>query len=869
VNDRVVGVPRIPRGLLARTALLDRVGSAPLTVVRAPAGSGKTVLMAQWASAGPHAGVWITVEPGLGERLAFWAAVAEAMARAGRELPLPPDDERAERDVLRAALLAGLRAQRRPFVLVVDDAHELRDPMVFEDLLAILHACPSVEAVVGTRARTALEAPHEALTLDIAVIGPDEMVLGPDEVARIVGVRGARLGTPSELLEASGGNPVLLRAILAGSSSRTRARSSAAAIVGDHLRDVFAREDAESAACAACTAGPDEVDPALAERLSGLPEEHATQILLSLETDGLLTRRDVADGARYRYHPLVRQVLRDELRRDDPDRYRDASLVASAAAEARRQFLPALRHAVDAEDYARASDVFLHGGMTLLRSPGAAAVVQRVPMHHIARLPFLALVLGLAANARGERPKAVELLTHALRASSAPRGRQRLAERVGLALVESSVLRIIGRAGDSAVAARRLSTLLDEAAPADLEEIAAQIDAYRVQAALSLFRAGFLLEARDAAERAGASANALAAGRPEALGAASLMAVVDAVRGENRRAAGILRDIDASEYPVEQRDRYVGSLAHLARGILALENGDLDTVDRVVELWRDRVVLEHGTLFSALDALLRLVRGQPAIGLRALDDRAHEDGRRARISDEDRVVIAAVRVLLHAALDEMGPAHEALHRLERSDTIGAVLEAELLLLEQRPDRVLERLGRPRSRTGPRLQAAADVLAASAALQLGDVEAAGIALRRFLAAMALHGVASPFGLIPAEQRPALLALAERGGADAATLELLAAVPAPFRTTAPAVLLTRREADVLEGLRSTASLAEIAATLGVSANTVKSQVRTLYRKLGASQRDEALRIAYRQGLLRDGIENMAGADDPPDGGRLNRG
>ena len=75
-----------------------------------------------------------------------------------------------------------------------------------------------------------------------------------------------------------------------------------------------------------------------------------------------------------------------------------------------------------------------------------------------------------------------------------------------------------------------------------------------------------------------------------------------------------------------------------------------------------------------------------------------------------------------------------------------------------------------------------VLAASAALQLGDVEAAGIALRRFLAAMALHGVASPFGLIPAEQRPALLALAERGGADVATLELLAAVPAPFRTTA---------------------------------------------------------------------------------------
>lgn len=60
------------------------------------------------------------------------------------------------------------------------------------------------------------------------------------------------------------------------------------------------------------------------------------------------------------------------------------------------------------------------------------------------------------------------------------------------------------------------------------------------------------------------------------------------------------------------------------------------------------------------------------------------------------------------------------------------------------------------------------------------------------------------------------------------------------------LTRRELVVLSHLSQDATLAEIASTLFVTRNTIKSQVRSLYRKIGVSNRDEALLWAQSAGL-----------------------
>ncbi len=77
----------------------------------------------------------------------------------------------------------------------------------------------------------------------------------------------------------------------------------------------------------------------------------------------------------------------------------------------------------------------------------------------------------------------------------------------------------------------------------------------------------------------------------------------------------------------------------------------------------------------------------------------------------------------------------------------------------------------------------------------------------------------------------------------TLEMIRPVAYPAPVAEP---LTRRELVVLEHLSEDVTLEEIATSLFVTRNTVKSQVRSLYRKLGVSTRADAVAWAHAAGL-----------------------
>jgi LuxR family maltose regulon positive regulatory protein len=93
----------------------------------------------------------------------------------------------------------------------------------------------------------------------------------------------------------------------------------------------------------------------------------------------------------------------------------------------------------------------------------------------------------------------------------------------------------------------------------------------------------------------------------------------------------------------------------------------------------------------------------------------------------------------------------------------------------------------------------------------------------------------------------------GGPHAEQIERLLAIPELVRVgtllplRVPVVELSDRELAVLAELATTRSFDAIAKRLFVSTNTVKTQVSGLYRKLGVHSREEALSVAYRDGLL----------------------
>lgn len=91
------------------------------------------------------------------------------------------------------------------------------------------------------------------------------------------------------------------------------------------------------------------------------------------------------------------------------------------------------------------------------------------------------------------------------------------------------------------------------------------------------------------------------------------------------------------------------------------------------------------------------------------------------------------------------------------------------------------------------------------------------------------------------------LSSRTEVDASALR--GAAPSPGRPAWDAPHLTDRELEVLQCLPTRLSVEELAAALSISPNTVKTHLRSIYHKLGARSRNEAIRIGCEQRLVAD--------------------
>jgi LuxR family transcriptional regulator, maltose regulon positive regulatory protein len=150
---------------------------------------------------------------------------------------------------------------------------------------------------------------------------------------------------------------------------------------------------------------------------------------------------------------------------------------------------------------------------------------------------------------------------------------------------------------------------------------------------------------------------------------------------------------------------------------------------------------------------------------------------------------------------------------------------------------------------PRTATLATLVAASAHALLGDRRSADALFTRALALTALTGSIRPFGMLPRGQLTALVSRAAHGPRPRADEGMITAIAARYPSgddNAPAILSVR-ERLVLSRLVEGDTQQRISFELSVSPNTIKTQVRSIYRKLGVSTRDGALQRARSLGLL----------------------
>lgn len=811
VTTPPLGVHVVPRP--GPTAELEAaVAGHRVAAVVAPAGFGKTTLVASWAAQSGHPVAWLTLDAADDDpsRLVrgLEAAVAVAVTddeRAGLRRAAAASDPGARGRL--DALLVALGLRTTPLVLVVDDVHEVHGPTARDVLSRLVrYAPPALRLVLVARADPGVPLHRLRVAGELGEVRAVSLALGAEEVVRVAAAAGVTLDRAGaeQLRALTDGWAVAVRMILLGVATgpdvarRLGAVPSTAVPVADYVVDeVLAGLPAALGAFVLRATVDDVVDPGLAEAL--VPG--GATLLDDCVARGLfLTPATTPDATAYRWHGLFAAQCRVLLSRRDP-----AALAAAhrtVALHRRDTDWPgAVRHACAAGDGALAVDVLrahwpevlVAGDTTLLRRLCALVVAQG------RRDAWLLLAQAAADLLDGRGDPTV--FPHIQRAVASWGPDDELLAQVLVGALGSTV------GPDGLPQEEHRAPTVDVDGP----------DVAPPTRALALYLLG-RTEAHEGVDPAAAAAHlAHGAAAADAVGLPTVASACRAERALLLADAGELGVADALAVDLLAADGVrTGALApaHLVRGLVAY--------------WQDRLGDARADLE---DALVLAGPAQQAVAVRAAatlalvchaqDDRAGFEGARRRV--EDALRAGDTGQARHAAPADAGAEdHASLDLLGRIATGHCRTSVDVVAVLQRA-----------------LAVAAD-----------DEHAAHRLLERALDVAEPAGVRRPFVELEPVLHELLLEHLRWGSTHEALVASLVAGDAPRRAQRGGwgnLDLTEREHQVLVRLRSTMTTTEIAAALFVSTNTVKTHQRSIYRKLGVAGRRDAIRVAAERGLL----------------------
>src|SRR3954447_19790121 len=424
-----IAVPELPVGFTTRPLLrqkLDRAAAGEVIVVSAPAGSGKTLLLADWVRASEHPDTaWVSLDPDDNEPRRLWSAVVTAL------LALPPagPDSPVHRVAAVAALPGGtdvveyladaLDDLGSPVRLVLDDVHELTGREVLRDLSRLIRRRPQyLQLVTASRADPPISIPRLRLEGRLLEVRADALRFTVADATTLLRAAGLEL-TPTQVAvlhaRTEGWAAGLRLAALALrltddvdaflTSFSGDERSVAEYLTGEVL-DGFSPDIQDFlgvvSVCSPLPAG-------LAAELSGRAD--ADWMLAELRhATALIERTSRAD---YRIHPLLRSYLVARLARHRPETYRDRQAVAARWWVEHDQPVHALRHAERAGDRELIAALVRRCGVALLLAgtfgPLRRALAAVGPDARAAD-PWLALTAAITyLDARALAPAAAEL----------------------------------------------------------------------------------------------------------------------------------------------------------------------------------------------------------------------------------------------------------------------------------------------------------------------------------------------------------------------------------------------------------------------------------------------------------------------------
>lgn len=827
------GLPRTQSSRVSSARSLTNASSPePLTIVRAPHGFGKSTLAAQWLRALQQEDldvVWLGADivpvPHEEPVAAFWTQLVARLVEVtpGTVVPVGPAGPD---DALRLLL-----SRERPVVVVVDRLEQLPGSghALESALLDIVKAAEQLHLIVCARDVGLLEVVGAA-TVDSRVLRPADLALTAEDVSALAAQQGLplRREAAAQLVEDTGGWPALVRVVLAGTAVA-------------HHGDDEAVVDLDAGRWFLRAAWDEFATPGLADlvlRTSLLAEFTADQAmalcpgidvkqcLATLQGAGLVRTRTAGGTAVHSHLAAVRRECVQRLRSEQPELFGDLSRTVARDLLAQGRTGAAVVHLVRARLWDELVESVETGWYSLVGygEQELLGLLERLPEDVVARSARLVVLRDYVAvrsagtDVHGAAPDAPGTLAPLLRRvydltgsetsvrAQDPRARYRdlapaVRRRLALVLCEWATERLV--AGDSPVA---------HVAFADAHQLADDLDDMRLRV------------------RA-------------AVGAA----LVDVVHGEISSAARWLATLDGDAQDLLAAEPALGAFASATRALVAIGRLDTQAPELDAFLAYDDVVDEARGLVGTVRLLASLVRGE-----REPAPDADDAGQPRPLPGEPEDLVGSIAT--SARIDLLlaqGRIFQARSLLARAVGQGpAYLLARARTAYHGGDfaraSALARQGLAVQPSVPRLQTGMLLVLAAAESARGHGTEAAHAARDALAACTASGLLQYLAYTPRDILRELGAdvpglsdvlgdLDARGVADI--------LPAP-RVVAE---LSEREREVLEALASADSLGAVARRLYLTTNTVKTHLRSIYRKLGTHSAVETVQRAVECGLI----------------------
>ncbi len=855
--------PELPATLVTRSGLHERLAagfSQRLTTVVGSAGAGKSVLLADWAAARPP-GVtsWLSCDRADADPVRFWAGFIEAPRAIEPGFGTDAGDLLAMDRTMSADVTASVAndVARLPAgsAIVVDDFHYAAAAAA-ADMTDLVERWPAetVQLVLASRFDSPLRQHRLRMSGQLCEIRDRDMYFSLTESHDLLANFGVKISDADMALlhQRSEGWPAVLQMAalsLRGTTDPARL-ARAMAVHSQAIADYFISEVLEQQ--------PPEVVQFMLDTsiLTGvLTGDACAAVTGRQDAEAMLRVIDAAhlflvaldeERTSFRYHHLVRQVLRIELHARDRARELALQLRAAEWSEAIGNTRRAAHHYLAAHQSDRALALlqdrvvpdFLH--VPTVSEPTVLRMVDPSPL---AEAPEQ--LLGLAADLllSGETARGGEYLDLLAQAGNIPVDSRLAARIVGFQSFRYGVVGQLEEAVRTALAARaiqertrltdewnavvpltliRVYTCLDDF-PAAEREAAAALAAPDVtepvklvmvpgSRALACFESGRLAEAADTARRADADARRL--------GFSQHFFAVDYLRALSGLALE-RRDLEAAE--------------HLIERVLSITEQRRPLFEFLALLDRARIWGARGQVRDALTSVGAARQALPAGASPTLLARAGEQEALLRLSLGDLRSPAELASHLPAARRGLLLAKVAL-AVGHHHAVWEHLQAAALG-DLTPRQALER----------------QVLLAADAIERGD-SAAGVMLGNALRTARSQGFLNTVITTAPQVSSYVVEHVARLRSDPFIEQLVAAALEMRATQSGSALADRVLADPLTAaeqrvltLLPTSTYLQIADTLYVSRNTVKTHLRSIYQKLGVTSRSKALERAVDLRLL----------------------